>query len=169
MYEALTKAILLEEDARVARDVERVRASHPRFSDAQLGRRLTRSAGLRCGVVAAIASAGEPVFGRLASTADLSFQTLSLLRLTQSIALAHRRPTTLLERGAAAAASLILGGASAAVRRGAGQAARRLFRGRPEYAPIVSALVGGAAGFVSAALLGRVAEQYLSGRGRWRL
>jgi len=167
MYEALTKAILLE-DARVAGDVERIRSSHPHLSDAQVGRRLTRSAGLRCGVIAAVASAGEPVLGRLASTADFSFQALSLIRLAQSIALAHRRPTTLLERGGAAAAGLILAGAASTVRRGTGQAARWLSWRNTQFAPILSALAGGAAAFASAALLGRLVEQYLSDRGRWR-
>jgi len=162
MYETLAQTILLEEDARVTREVERVRSRHPRSSDAEVARRLTTRAAWRCVAVGAIASAGEPVFGRLASTADLSFQALSLIRLAQGIALARRRPTTLVERGVAAAAAFLLAGGQAALRRGAGRAAQSALRKRPEFVPIVAALAGGAAAYASARLVSRALEEYLA-------
>jgi hypothetical protein len=169
MYETLAQTILLEEDARVTREVERIRSRYPRSSDAEVVRRLTTRAAWRCAAVGAIASAGEPVFGRLATTADLSFQALSLIRLAQGIALARRRPTTLVERGAAAAAALLLAGGEAVLRRGAGRAARSALRARPELAPILAALAGGAAAYASARLVRRALEEYLARnpRRRW--
>ncbi len=60
MYETLVQTVLLEEDARVTREVERIRSRHPRSSDAEVVRRLTTRAAWRCAAVGAIASAGEP-------------------------------------------------------------------------------------------------------------
>lgn len=169
MYETLAQTILLEEDARVTREVERIRSRHPRSSDAEVVRRLTTRAAWRCAAVGTIASAGEPVFGRLASTADLSFQALSLIRLAQGIALARRRPTTLVERGVTAAAAFLLAGGEAALRRGAGRAARSALRSRPQLAPVLAALAGGAAAYASARLVRRALEEYLAShpKRRW--
>ncbi len=164
MYDALARTVLLEEVARVSREVERVRSRHPRASDAEVVRRLTKRAAWRCAAVGAVASAGEPLFPRLASAADLSFQALSLNRLAQAIALARRRPTTIVERGVAAAASLLIAGGAAALRRGARRGAKSALRSRPDLAPILTALVGGAAAYASARLVSRALEEYLSSR-----
>jgi hypothetical protein len=162
MYDALARTVLIEEDARVTREVERVRSRHPRASDAEVVRRLTKRAAWRCAAVGAVASAGEPLFPRLASAADLSFQALSLNRLAQAIALARRRPTTVVERGVAAAASLLLAGGAAVLRRAAGRAARSALASRPDFAPILTALAGGAAAYASARLISRALEEYLA-------
>jgi hypothetical protein len=168
MYEALARTVLLEEDAKVAREVDRVRSRHPRFSDAEVVGRLTERVAWRCAAVAAIVSAGQPLLGRLATTADLSFQTLSLSRMALSIGHARRRPMTVVERGLAAGASLVLAGAAAAVRTAAGRGARSALRRKPELAPIVTALVGGAVAYVSARLLGRAVEEFLGNHPRRR-
>jgi hypothetical protein len=162
MYETLARTVLLEEDARVAREVERVRSRHPRSSDGEVVRRLTKRVAWRCAAVGAVASAGEPLFPRLASAADLSFQALSLNRLAQSIALARRRPTTIVERGVAAAASLLIASGAAALRRGAGRAARSALASRSDFAPLLTALAGGAAAYVSARLVSRALEEYFA-------
>ena len=171
MYEALAQAVLLEEDARVVREVERVRARHPRASGVELARRVEARAAWRCAAVAAVSSAGEPILGpRLAATADLSFQALSLSRLALAIAHARGRPTTILERGLAVGSGLALAGVSAAVRRGAGRAVDgALSRRAPQLVPILAAFAGAAAGYATARLLGRLAEEYLSNapRRRW--
>jgi hypothetical protein len=170
MYEDLARLVLIEEDPEVLRAVERVRSRHPKLSNAGLASRLTERAAWRCAAVGAAASAGAELLGRLAAAADLSYQILSLNRLAAAIARAHRRETTILERGLAAAGSLAAGGAAEVVRRGASRAARRALCARaPGLVPVVSALTGGAVAYAAAKIFARAVSDLVAGTSRrWR-
>ena len=169
MYQDLARAVLIEEDPAARRAVEQVRQRHPRMSDAEVARRIAERAAWRCAAVGAATAAGAELLNRLVAAADVSYQAVTLNRLASSIALARRRRTTILERGATAAGSLAVAAVAEAARRGASAGARRILgRRAPGLVPIVSALAGGAAAYAAAKIFARATDELLAQLSRRR-
>ncbi len=162
MYAALARTVLSDADPDgVVQEVRKIRERHPNLSGDELARKLTQRTAIRCAAVAALASAPVGWLCALPLAADLSYQVSSFHRLALSIARAHRRPTTSLERAVAAAGSLAVAGSAELLRRGALNVGRRsLSRRRPHLLPLVSALVGGAFSYVAARTFGGAVQDY---------
>jgi len=165
MYRDLALSVLSPEDPAANRAVDRVRARHPDLSEDALVERLAAQAAWRSAAVAAAASAGMALLGRVVAAADFPYQSASLYRLAASIARARRRETTLVERAAAAAGSLVFAGAAELARRGVQASSRRLLgRRAPGAAAAIAALASGAAGYAAAKGFARAWEELLEGR-----
>lgn len=162
MYDALARSVLFEEDPeRVARDVAEMRERNPRLSREEISQKLIRRAAIRAAAVGALASAPAGWMPGLPAAADFPYQVLAMNRLARSVALALRRPTSGVERAAAAVASLAAVGTAGWLRGRAIARARRFLGPRaPRLSPFAGALIGAALSAAVTAALGKAAHDY---------
>jgi hypothetical protein len=169
MYSDLARAVLLADSDELDLEIQKYREAHPGADAREIARGLTAKTALRCAAVGAIASIPAGFLAGLPLAADVSYQVRSLNRLALSIARANRRPTTPVERGAAAIGALVLAGAARSFRAAFLKGAHAsLGRRAPKLVPLAGALAGAASGALAAWAAGRIAGDVF-GSGRRRL
>jgi hypothetical protein len=170
MYASLAEAVLTNADeARVARQVERLRERHPGLSRDELADKLISWTAWRCAAVGALTGAPAAWLGAAPLAADLPFHVLALARLALGIAVIYHRRPDLPERGLGVVGSLALAAGAGSLRAGAVRLVRQtLKRSRSRAAaPVLGGLAGGAVAYGAVLVFGRAAREHYRGRRSW--
>jgi hypothetical protein len=168
MYTDLARAVLLgAEEERLDAEISRILEDHPDADREEIADRLIARAAARCAAIGAVASIPAGFLAGLPVAADVSYQVLALNRLALGIARAARRPTTPVERAAAAVGALALTGAARVFREAILRGARRSLGGRvPALLPVAGALAGAASSALAVWAAGRIARDAFGRRRR---
>ncbi|HEY6065147.1 MAG TPA: hypothetical protein VIY96_03270 [Thermoanaerobaculia bacterium] len=168
MYVALARTVWTDVDKdKISDEVRKFRARYPEYSRDQLVDRLIEHTAVRCGVIAAVASAPPGFLAVLPLAADFSYQVLALNRLVLTIARIYGRSTTREQRAAIVAVSLALGGGAEFVRRnvvkGISNALKRQNEAR--IVPHVGGAVGSLLSYGAIRTVGKLARNYYRPKG----
>jgi len=163
VYVALARTIITDVDRdKIANEVRKFRSKYPDYSREQLVDRLIEHTAIRCGVIAAVASAPPGFLAILPLAADFSYQVLALNRLVLTIARIYGRSTTREQRALIVAVSLALGGGAEFVRRnvvkGVSEALKRQNEAR--LVPHIGGAVGCGLTYGAVRTVGKLARNY---------
>jgi len=167
MYVALARTVLTDVDRdRISDEVRKFRQRYPDYSRDELVDRLIEHTAIRCGVIAAVASAPPGFLAILPLAADFSYQVLALNRLVLTIARIYGRTTTREQRAAIVAISLALGGGAEFVRRNVVKGiSNALRRQNEDIMPHVGGAVGSLLSYGAIRTVGKLARNYYRPKG----